>query len=217
MMMQYLDTSHLEHNSLETKWNVRANFSYSEASKGGSPYHQVNGVLSPPTTKRADVIRAFGDRISPTKDLPKRGKSSLIPKPQLSASLGLGNEARASLHIVIEEPCSRVLQSTIISLSQQITTFTSPLPPPPPPSHLPPSTCTHTHTHMHTHTHTHTHTESNNKVQYAKKMAQGYLQSVGIGQYTPQQSGYVRDNTGLEEGKSRRWKKVDQDEFDFDV
>jgi len=56
-------------------------------------------------------------------------------------------------------------------------------------------------------------------VQYAKKMAQGYLQSVGIGQYTPQLSGYIRDNTGVEEGKPRRWKKLDQDqdEFDFDV
>ena len=74
-------------------------------------------------------------------------------------------------------------------------------------------------THTCVHTQTHTHTESNDKVQYAKKMAQGYLQSVGIGQYTPQQSGYVRDNTGVEKGKPRRWKKLDQDqdEFDFDV
>ena len=73
--------------------------------------------------------------------------------------------------------------------------------------------------HTHTCTYVPTHTESNDKVQYAKKMAQGYLQSVGIGQYTPQLSGYVRDNTGVEEGKPRRWKKLDQDqdEFDFDV
>ena len=84
ILIHHLDTSHLEHNSLESKWNIRTNFSYSEASKGGSPHHQPNGVLSPPT-KRADVIRTIGDRISPTKNVPKRGKSSLIPKPQPSA------------------------------------------------------------------------------------------------------------------------------------
>jgi len=56
-------------------------------------------------------------------------------------------------------------------------------------------------------------------VRYAKKMAQGYLRSVGIGEFTPQRSSYSRDETGGAEGRPNRWRKVDhdQDEFDFDV
>ena len=57
--------------------------------------------------------------------------------------------------------------------------------------------------------------ESTEKVGYAKKMAQGYLRSVGIGQYTPRRSSYVKEDSVDNEHKTAHWKKFDQDEFDF--
>lgn len=56
--------------------------------------------------------------------------------------------------------------------------------------------------------------EGSEKVGYAKKMAQGYLRSVGIGQYTPKRSSYIKEE-GDSEHKTTHWKKPDQDEFDF--
>ena len=57
--------------------------------------------------------------------------------------------------------------------------------------------------------------ESLEKVGYAKKMAQGYLRSVGIGQYTPKRSSYIKEEEHGGEHKATHWKKLDQDEFDF--
>ena len=54
------------------------------------------------------------------------------------------------------------------------------------------------------------------KVNYAKRMAKGYLRSVGIGEYTPKRDSYLRDpDSPKEEGKVTKWKRTDSDEFDF--
>jgi len=70
---------------------------------------------------------------------------------------------------------------------------------------------------------------TNEKVNYAKRMAQGYLKSVGMGDYTPQTSGYSKvkiSEQSLNSVKgspnkpsSSLWRKQDdQDkEFDFDI
>jgi len=72
-----------EHNSSETKWNARtSNTFYSDVSKRSTrpPHHDTSELLSLPTAKRKtiDVIRTTGDRTSPTKTFPKRGKFSHI-------------------------------------------------------------------------------------------------------------------------------------------
>ncbi len=61
-------------------------------------------------------------------------------------------------------------------------------------------------------------TVSGEKVGYAKKMAQGYLKSVGSGDYTPKYSAYTRENmVNTGEGQPHWTLKDDQgqDEFDF--
>ena len=53
---------------------------------------------------------------------------------------------------------------------------------------------------------------------YAKKMAQGYLRSVGSGEYTPKYSGYAKEiKDGSGKPSHTHWKKADHehDEFDF--
>ncbi len=64
-------------------------------------------------------------------------------------------------------------------------------------------------------------TVSGEKVGYAKKMAQGYLKSVGSGDYTPKYSAYTRENmvnAGEGQPPQPHWTLKDdqgQDEFDF--
>ena len=66
------------------------------------------------------------------------------------------------------------------------------------------------------------------KVGYAKKMAQGYLRSVGMGEYTPSTSMYSKHQevkpsnsnaSNTSSSTTTRWKRVDSDdqEFEFDV
>lgn len=64
----------------------------------------------------------------------------------------------------------------------------------------------------------------NDKVSYAKRMAQGYLRSVGIGEFTPKSDGYSKQETPLSPPAAAapaapaRWKKLDNDqEFEFDI
>ena len=64
---------------------------------------------------------------------------------------------------------------------------------------------------------THLYTEHHppdEKVSYAKRMAQGYLRSVGMAEYTPKTSGYTKQSQADESHAKQTWKKVD-DDFDF--
>ena len=57
-------------------------------------------------------------------------------------------------------------------------------------------------------------TPAEEKVSYAKRMAQAHMKSVGIGNYTPQQDGYSQQ--GSVQGRVH-WQKHDStdDEFSF--
>lgn len=65
------------------------------------------------------------------------------------------------------------------------------------------------------------------KVNYAKRMAQGYLRSVGMGDYAPKTNNKVREpesssnttKSPTDNFTNSRWKRMeDQDsEFDFDI
>ena len=61
---------------------------------------------------------------------------------------------------------------------------------------------------------------SDRKTQYAHKMAQAHLRSVGMGDFTPQNTGYIKEqqykNTTKLDGKTSKWRKFDEDEFSFD-
>ena len=66
----------------------------------------------------------------------------------------------------------------------------------------------------------------NEKVGYAKKMAQGYLRSMGMGEYTPSMSMYSKQevkpsysDASSTSSSAARWKRVEADdrEFEFDV
>ena len=58
------------------------------------------------------------------------------------------------------------------------------------------------------------------KISYAKKMAQGYLKSVGMGEFTPkskEEQEYPRAPNDSQSSVAR-WKKMDDDhEFEFDI
>eukprot|EP00731_Ephydatia_muelleri_P031921 Em0023g428a len=56
-------------------------------------------------------------------------------------------------------------------------------------------------------------TQENNKKNYAKKMAQGYQRSVGMGEFTPKRDSYHPDTSS----KTTKWKRRDSDEFDFET
>ena len=65
---------------------------------------------------------------------------------------------------------------------------------------------------------------TNEKVNYARRMAQGYLKSVGMGDYTPKASNFSKVKLSEQSSNSlksspNKWKKRDdQDkEFDFDI
>ena len=57
------------------------------------------------------------------------------------------------------------------------------------------------------------HRQPNVKLNYAKRMAQGYLKSEGLGVYTPKTTGYVKESKSDE--SQSQWKKVDN-ENDFE-
>ena len=70
------------------------------------------------------------------------------------------------------------------------------------------------------------HIDYSDKVNYAQKMAKGYLRSVGSGEYTPQKDSYTKDpqkdsytkdppDTPSDNTKPTKWKRNDSDEFDF--
>ena len=68
---------------------------------------------------------------------------------------------------------------------------------------------------------------------YAKSMAQGYLRSVGSGEYAPPEGNYIKEPLQSPEGnyikeplqshtdttavteQATKWKRTDSDEFDF--
>lgn len=55
------------------------------------------------------------------------------------------------------------------------------------------------------------------KVSYAKRMAQGYLKSMGMGEFTPKSDMYSKESTTAGQQRAR-WKKMDDDqEFEFDI
>ena len=50
---------------------------------------------------------------------------------------------------------------------------------------------------------------------YAQRMSQAHLKSVGMGDFTPRQSGYRKQE--LKDDKSTKWKRFDEhDDFSFD-
>lgn len=55
---------------------------------------------------------------------------------------------------------------------------------------------------------------------YAKKMAEGYLKSMGMGEFTPKTDMYSRqEKTTSDSSKVTKWKRLDDDdqEFEFDI
>ena len=60
--------------------------------------------------------------------------------------------------------------------------------------------------------------DDSDKVNYAKTMAKGYLQSVGSGEYTPQTHGHSKHtdtSTATDTQPVTNWKRTDSEEFDF--
>lgn len=65
--------------------------------------------------------------------------------------------------------------------------------------------------------------EPDDKVSYAKRMANGYLKSVGIGEYTPKMNKYGTNGPTHSEDSQKlstsaataRWKKPNDDDFNF--
>ena len=57
------------------------------------------------------------------------------------------------------------------------------------------------------------------KVGYAKKMAEGYLKSMGMGEFTPKTDMYSKQEAvKSDSSKVTRWKRLDDDhEFEFDI